>query len=232
MPKEPTEDELDRQIISTVETARPENVQQLVDQVHTLSQRSKQEILDRIIRLQEQERIHLRPQQAPPHEKFAGYLRSTRAVWYWITLILSVATAIVVFTVPEDAFPLVYVRYVLGTIFILWLPGYAFIKALFPQNLPFAQALARSLDTSEKNLDTIERIALSLGMSLALVPIVGLLLNYTPWGIRLTPIVLSLLALTMIFATAAIIREHQISTPKTPHTSTDLNKTTVADLYS
>jgi uncharacterized membrane protein len=46
-------------------------------------------------------------------------------------------------------------------------------------------------------------------MSLALTPIVGLILNYTPWGIRLTPIVLSLLALTIVFATAAIIREHK-----------------------
>jgi len=58
-------------------------------------------------------------------------------------------------------------------------------------------------------LDTIERVALSLGTSLALVPIDGLLLNYTPWGIRLTPTVLSLLALTIVFATAAIIRENQ-----------------------
>jgi uncharacterized membrane protein len=63
--------------------------------------------------------------------------------------------------------------------------------------------------TSSENLDTIERIALSIGMSLALTPIVGLILNYTPWGITLTPITLSLLALTTVFATAAILREHQ-----------------------
>ena len=115
-----------------------------------------------------------------------------------------------IFVVPEDDFPLVYARYVLGAIFILWLPGYAFIKALFPQTLPFARALAHSLGTTEKNLDTIERVALSLGMSIALVPIVGLLLNYTPWGIRLTPIVLSLTTLTSAFATTAIAREYQI----------------------
>jgi uncharacterized membrane protein len=71
----------------------------------------------------------------------------------------------VVFTVPEDAYPIVYLRYILGSIFILWLPGYTFIKALFP----------------EKELDSIERIALSIGMSIALVPIIGLLLNYTPF---------------------------------------------------
>jgi uncharacterized membrane protein len=90
---------------------------------------------------------------------------------------------------------------VLGSIFVLWLPGYTFIKALFPTKVP--------IKTSSESLDTIERVALSSGMSLALVPIVGLLLNYTPWGIRLTPIVLSLLSLTTIFATVAIIREHE-----------------------
>jgi hypothetical protein len=232
LPKEPAEDELDKQIIHTVETAKPENVQQLVDKVQATLPRPKKEILDRVMRLQQEEKISLKPSLTPTPVKLTSYLGSNQALWYWITMILAVTTAMVVFTVPENAFPLVYIRYVLGAIFILWLPGYAFIKALFPQNLPFAHTMGHSPDTSEKDLDTIERIALSLGMSLALVPIVGLLLNYTPWGIRLAPIILSLLPLTMIFATAAVLREHQVRTPKTPHASTNLNKTTVADLYS
>jgi hypothetical protein len=214
LPEKPAEDELDQQIIRVVETAKPENVQQLIDQVQALSSEPTQEIMDRILQLQQTERIHLKPPQTPTPEKLTSYLRSNQALWYWITMALTVATAIVVFTVPEDAFPLVYLRYVLGTIFILWLPGYVFIKALFPQKLPFAKALAHSLETSEKGLDAIERIALSIGMSIALVPIVGLLLNYTPWGIRLTPTVLSLLALTTVLATAAIIREHQTRAQK------------------
>jgi hypothetical protein len=222
LPKKPAEDELDQLIIHTVETAKPENVQQLIHQVQAPSSKPKQEILDRIMRLQQEGRIHLKPPKTPTPEKLTNYLRSNQALWYWITITLTIATAIVVFTVPEDAFPLVYLRYVLGTIFTLWLPGYAFIKTLFPQSLPFAKALARLSDTSEKELDAIERIALSLGMSIALVPIVGLLLNYTPWGIRLTPTVLSLLALTTVFATTAVIREHQARTaqnrpPNKPH---------------
>jgi uncharacterized membrane protein len=36
---------------------------------------------------------------------------------------------------------------------------------------------------------------------------VGLLLYYSPWGLDLAPVVLSLLALTSIFATVAVIRE-------------------------
>jgi uncharacterized membrane protein len=70
------------------------------------------------------------------------------------------------------------------------------------------------IKASDKDLDTIERIALSVGISIALVPMVGLLLNYTPWGINLTPSTLSLAALTLAFATAALIREHQTTTPK------------------
>jgi hypothetical protein len=214
LPKKPAEDELDQQIIHTVETTKPESVQQLVDQIQTLTSKPKQEILNRILNLQQQEKIHINPPQTPPPEKLGSYLASNYAFWYWITMALTIATVIVVFTVSETAFPLVYIRYVLGTIFIIWLPGYAFIKALFPRHLPFTKGLAHTLETSEKNLDIIERIALSLGMSLALVPMAGLLLNYTPWGIRLTPIVLSLLVLTTIFATAAIIREHQTARQK------------------
>jgi uncharacterized membrane protein len=92
-------------------------------------------------------------------------------------------------------------RRALGTIFVLFLPRYASIKALFSTKIP--------IKTSSQELDIIERIALSIGMSLALTPIVGLILNYTPWSIRLTSIDFSLLALTVVFATAALLCEHQ-----------------------
>ena len=127
------------------------------------------------------------------------YFLTEKALWYWTTIVLAVATVIAVFIIPENAYPIVYIRYLLGSIFILWLPGYTFIKALFLTHVP--------IKTSSESLDTIERIVLSIGMSLALVPIVGLLLNYTPWGIRLAPVTLSLLGLSVTFATVAMIRE-------------------------
>ena len=59
-------------------------------------------------------------------------------------------------------------------------------------------------------MDTVERVALSFGMSLVLVPMVGLLLNYTPWGIRLEPILYSVTA--FIFATSAIALIRRVRT--------------------
>jgi uncharacterized membrane protein len=125
--------------------------------------------------------------------------------WYWTTIALAITTAIAVFTIPDTAYPIVYLRSTLGIIFVLFLPGFALIKALFPAKVP--------IKSSSENMDTIERVALSFGMSLALAPIAGLKLNYTPWGIRLTPITLSLLALTIVFATAAVLREYQAKAP-------------------
>jgi len=186
--------EIEQYILNLVKTADFETVEHLIVQVQQKSPLSKQEILDHIIALQNQGKLILKNSVASAPFSLKTYLLSKHGYWYWFTLILSVITFLLVFTISENTHPLMYVRYMLGAIFVLWLPGHALIKALFPT----------------KEIDTIERIALSIGMSLALTPIIGLLLNYTPWGIRLTPVTLSLLALTITLATAALLREHQI----------------------
>lgn len=201
------EEELDQGIIQIVAETKPQDVQQLIKLTQIKYPLPEKQILNRILALQDKGKIQLKTSTPAPNEKLADYLRSGQATWYWITLVLTVASIAVASTVPEDAVPYVYARYVLGAIFVLWLPGYAFIKALFP-----AQPSAKK---PEKNLDPVERVALSMGMSLALVPITGLLLNYSPWGIRFTPIVLSLTALTLVFATAALLRENQTRNKQT-----------------
>lgn len=204
MRKNMPKNEIDQFIIQTIKEKKPKNVKQLIKLTQEKLPSPEQEIINRILYLQETEKIHLKPDQTLTPEKPTNYLRSSQAYWYWITIILTLTTALLVFTIPENAFPLVYARYILGSIFVLWLPGYTLIKALFP----------------EKELDSIERAALSIGMSLALVPIIGLLLNYTPWGIRLTPITISLLAVTFTFATAAIIRDQQTKLKQGSKTNT------------
>jgi uncharacterized membrane protein len=74
---------------------------------------------------------------------------------------------------------------------VLFVPGYTLIAALFPKI---------------GDLDGIERTALSFGLSIAVVPLIGLGLNYTPWGIRLTPVVISLAIFTIVMAAAAHCR--------------------------
>ncbi len=99
------------------------------------------------------------------------------------------AAATILFTLTPLESPAL--RIPLGLAMVLIVPGYALIAALFPRRT---------------DLDSIERIALSFGLSIAVVPLIGLGLNYTPWGIRLTPVVISLAIFTVSMSVAAHLR--------------------------
>ncbi len=63
-----------------------------------------------------------------------------------------------------------------------------------------------------RKIDRVELMTLSIGTSLALVTLVGLLLNYSPWGLRLIPITTSLLLLTISLIIIGFVREYQEKT--------------------
>jgi len=192
--------EISEKILELVGKSPSETVEALILQAHRALGVPKDVVLKHIIELQNEGKLTLTSPSESIPVHLDSYLFSIHSVWFWIIITLSVATAVSVYTIPEKAYPYVYLRYILGSIFVLFLPGYSLVKALFPT----------------REIDSIERTALSIGMSLALVPLVGLLLNYTPWGIRLTPITVSLLALTTILTIAGLIREHQGKTLKHP----------------
>lgn len=203
MVEEPAEKTLDETILRIAREKKPETIRQLTELVGQVYPTvTKHEILETVSRLQDQGKLVFVAQQASttgnaPHHEKRG------ATWYWLTLIVTLATIICVFAVPENSYPFSFIRYAFGLIFVLYLPGFACVKLLFPRDLP-----VKHLD---ENLETIARIAISLTMSLALVPMVGLLLNYTPWGIRLTPVTLGLASFTLTLATVALLRENRDS---------------------
>jgi len=85
-------------------------------------------------------------------------------------------------------------RIVLGLPFLLFIPGYILIFILFPRKKEY------------NRIEGLDRIGLSVGFSIALVSLVGLLLNYTPWGIRPEPILFTLFFLIEILGAIAIYR--------------------------
>jgi uncharacterized membrane protein len=77
---------------------------------------------------------------------------------------------LIIFFLPDNV-----LRIILGLPFVLFVPGYTLIAALFPR---------------KSSLDGIQRLALSLGLSIAIVPLIGLILNYTS-GITPNSIIVS-----------------------------------------
>jgi hypothetical protein len=132
----------------------------------------------------------------PAAESLRHYLRIwERNLWFYMSVSISLVNVLVIYTLPTEL-PLVAARWVLGSVFVLFLPGYVTVEALFPKG---------------RDLKGIERFALSIGSTLTLVMLVGLLLNYTPWGIRLTPIVISLTILTLGLAGVGVGRQYGMS---------------------
>jgi uncharacterized membrane protein len=82
-------------------------------------------------------------------------------------------------------------RIPLGIIMIIFIPGYSLLAAIF---------------TKKGDFDGIERIALSVGLSVAVAPLIGLMLNYTPFGIRLVPIAAALTIFIFLASAVAVYR--------------------------
>lgn len=86
-------------------------------------------------------------------------------------------------------------RPILSIILILFIPGYSLVAALFP---------------GKDDIGAIERIALSFGLNLAIIPLIGLFLNFTPFGIRLEPIATLITLFIIICVLMANWRRHKL----------------------
>ena len=137
-------------------------------------------------------------------------------------------TGFAIFTPVVKETPL---RILVGLPFVLFVPGYAFIAALFPEAPPtdgeeddtadgedgesadddVTDRLSLQRVRDQGSIDGIERVALSFGTSIAIVPLIGLVLNFTPWGIRLAPIYVAVGGFTL--AAVAVAARRRFALP-------------------
>ena len=86
-------------------------------------------------------------------------------------------------------------RLLLGFAYVLFVPGYWLTAALFP---------------AATDLDGVERAGLSLGLSVAWVPLLALALDRLPWGLRLWPILLGEVVSVLLFGAVALWRRARL----------------------
>lgn len=125
----------------------------------------------------------------PTHIKEKSALRSQFLPLDLLMVVLATILCLIFIITP--VLSSTAVRVILGIVLILFLPGYSLIAALFPK---------------KSDLEGIERFILSLGLSIVVTPIIGVLMNYTPFGITLTPLLLSLSLFTILMNFIAYIR--------------------------
>jgi len=87
------------------------------------------------------------------------------------------------------------VRIVLAFPFALFFPGFVLTKSLFPEN---------------NSLDNVSLIALSFGLSIAIVVILGFVLNYSRLGLHLESLLYSIFAIIVILSIIGWLRLNRL----------------------
>lgn len=87
-------------------------------------------------------------------------------------------------------------RVALGSIFLLLLPGYAIVTALFPRR---------------QDIDISERVMLSLAVSVLAIVFMALALNYSEWGISLPAMTWGLASLTVLLSVLGLYRRWRVA---------------------
>jgi uncharacterized membrane protein len=109
-------------------------------------------------------------------------------------LIVIVLTAIILSIVTNWATG--HFRIILSFVWLLFSPGYTFLAAVFP---------------SKRSMGPVERIALSFGISLAMIPVIGLLLHYTRLGLELNTILTTTVVVAFVLAAIAWYRDTRLA---------------------
>ncbi len=188
-----SEDEaIDEKILEIAKVRSPPTVKALVEEAAKSLGLQSDVVLKRVVDLQDNGKLSLilLPENVP--RNMSGYALSSQAYWFWVVTAISLLTIVSTLLVGEKAYPLIYGRYALGFLFICFLPGYSLTKLFFPA----------------REMGGLEKLALSIGLSLAIVPFTVFILDYLPVGVRATPIAVSLSALTLCFSGVALLREH------------------------
>ncbi|MCW4009021.1 MAG: DUF1616 domain-containing protein [Candidatus Bathyarchaeota archaeon] len=203
-------DQIQKIVLETVTTEKPETTEKLVALLQTKTALPKKEITHLLLQMESQGTLYFVKAAEPAPRSFQTYLFSKQAAWYWVTIMLALAAAVSAFVIPEAAYPSAYLRSALGVFMVLFLLGYAIVKALYPSKIPFK--------IGEDYLGGLERFVLSLGLSIVVAPLILMLLNYTPWGIRLTPVVVSVFIIIAVSSSVAVLREFQSKANPAPPT--------------
>ena len=108
----------------------------------------------------------------------------------WPLNLMVIILIIAIIFIPSE--PL---RIILGLPFLLFIPGYVLVMTLSPRS---------------EGMGGIERVALSFGLSIAIVPLIGLILNFTWWGITLESTLYSIASFIFVMSIIAEVRRKRL----------------------
>ncbi len=132
-----------------------------------------------------------------------------------VDLVICLAASAIL--LPLAVFTTGVFRIAFGLAFVLFIPGYSLVSALFPGKL---------------QISGTERMALGFGLSIAVVPLIGFALNFTPAGITLYPVLISIFAFILLAGSIAWYRRSKLAPEERFTLPADFGRGSIRRLFS
>ena len=145
-------------------------------------------VIAEIIGLQAAGKIRLSEQVA--YGNLVEYLASPLSLWFWEPVLATLLSLALLFASSGLA---LYFRFILGGALVLFLPGYSLVNLIY---------------SKKEQLDYLSRITFSFVLSLAIAMLVGLMLSYSPFGITLVAVAVSLAVVNIGLLFLTVLRRY------------------------
>jgi hypothetical protein len=98
---------------------------------------------------------------------FFKYLLYAYSLFFWGQFLFIVFFYFITYY-SESVYPIIFIKYVSSFIFILFIPGYALLNAIYYK---------------KDEIEGVKKISLIVVTSITITAIVGIILNFLPWGV-------------------------------------------------
>jgi hypothetical protein len=178
---------LQQRILTSVAMHKSFRVKDLVVELqHTYSESlSIEEIQNAVRKLESEKKITLHGPGTKGHF-FHYVMRSYNGLSLWLTTAATCLIMALVFLLPNIE-PWSYVRMITGAVFVLFIPGNALVQLLF----------------AHRNMEQAEQMVLSVGLSITLICIIGLMLKYILSALTVESAVISISMLSITISAVA-----------------------------
>ena len=182
--------DLEKEVIDIIKSRNPSSIEELSTIISADSHLSKDEAIKLLITMEDKGIIRFSEIEKKPPEELSDYIRKN-GVWYLVTVTLATISSLSVMLFTNQFSTTVFIRYILGSILVLFLPGYSFMRNLFVGS----------------SIGMMKGLLLSVGISLMITSVIGLALNYITGGISMMSLVILLFLVVLISSTIGFVRE-------------------------
>ncbi|TFH13859.1 DUF1616 domain-containing protein [Candidatus Bathyarchaeota archaeon] len=121
-------------------------------------------------------------------ESFSGFLVTKGAAWFWGINLVTLFLFGVLFLFQTNHPIVSFARAIIGGGYVMFFPGFSVTRIIYPK----------------RDIDEFHTLAYSIAISASLVPLIGIILNITPFGMGTNPVIGAMMILNTILSFTAV----------------------------